>query len=214
MKKIFINKYCHIKSNKVFVDGNLVFANKEAESLRLFTKSLYRHLKPSYNKFFKMDEISKLGFLSAEVLLDNIDLSEFKEDISVILSNSHSTLLTDKNHQTSINDSDNFFPSPSVFVYTLPNIMIGEISIRHKLCGENTFFIVENFNANLITSHINNLFLTNKSKAFVGGWVNQSDDDFEAFLYFASANGELVHNALEVNRIYNIIAQQRDGKTY
>jgi len=206
MKELFINKYCHIKNNKVFVDGELVFAESDADSLRAFAKSLYRHLKPSYNKFFKMDEISKLGFLAAEVLLGNVDLSEYQEDISVVLSNSHSTLITDKKHQATINDDNNFFPSPSVFVYTLPNIMIGEISIRYKLKGENAFFIVENFNANLIASHINNLFLTNKSKAFVGGWVNQSEDDFEAFLYFASKSGELVHNAMEVNRIFNVIA--------
>ncbi len=207
MGKLFINKYCHIKNNKVFVDGELVFAEPDADSLRAFAKSLYRHLKPSYNKFFKMDEISKLGFLAAEVLLSNVDISEWHEDVSVVLSNSHSTLITDKNHQASIDDSDNFFPSPSVFVYTLPNIMIGEISIRHKLKGENAFFIVENFNANLIAGHINNLFLTNKSRAFVGGWADQSEDDFEAFLYLASGNGELVHNALEVNKIYNVIAQ-------
>jgi hypothetical protein len=84
--------------------------------------------------------------------------------------------------------------------------MIGEISIRHKLKGEKAFFIVENFNANLIAGHINNLFLANKSRAFVGGWVNQSEDGFEAFLYFASENGELAHNALEVNKIYNVTA--------
>jgi len=206
MNKLFINKYCHIKNNKVFVDGELVFSNEEADSIKSFAKSLYRHLKPSYNKFFKMDEISKLGFLAAEVLLKDYDFSVYdEEDISIVLSNSHSTLLTDKKHQKTIDDNSNFFPSPSVFVYTLPNIMIGEISIRHKLRGENAFFIVENFNADLITNHINNLFLTHKSNAFVGGWVNQSENDFEAFLYFTSGKGDKGHNTNEINRLYNLI---------
>lgn len=170
MNKLFINKYCHIKNNKVYVDGELMFTDEGAESLKAFAKSFYRHIKPSYNKFFKMDEISKLGFLAAEILLKDIDLSPYaEEEVSIVLSNSHSTLVTDKKHQGTIEDNNNFFPSPSVFVYTLPNIMIGEISIRHKLRGENAFFIVENFNADLIVNHINNLFLTNKSKAFVGG---------------------------------------------
>ena len=35
-------------------------------------------------------------------------------------------------------------PSPSVFVYTLPNIMIGEICIRNHFKGESFFFISEN----------------------------------------------------------------------
>ncbi len=208
MNKLFINKYCHIKNNKVFVDGQLVFADEDAGSLRLFAKSLYRHLKPSYNKFFKMDEISKLGFLAAEVLLKEIDLSDYaEEEVSIVLSNSHSTLLTDQNHQKTIEDYDNFFPSPSVFVYTLPNIMIGEISIRHKLRGENAFFVVENFNANLLSNHINNLFLTHKSNAFLGGWVNQSENNFDAFLYFSSKKGNIQHNAFEINRLHNLILE-------
>lgn len=207
MKELFINKYCHIKNNKVFVNGELMFTVEGAESLKAFAKSLYRHLKPSYNKFFKMDEISKLGFLAAEVLLKDIDLSAYaEEEISIILSNSHSTLVTDKNHQLTIDDPENFFPSPSVFVYTLPNIMIGEISIRHKFRGENAFFIVENFSAKLISNHINNLFLTDKSNVFVSGWVNQSVNDFEAFLFLVSKAGETPHNEVEINRLHNLIS--------
>jgi len=206
MDNLFVEKYCHIKNNSIFVDGKLVYADKDAEGLRAFAKSAYRHLKPSYNKFFKMDEISKLGFVAAEVLISDIELSSYsEEDISIIISNSDSTLVTDKNHQDTIDDFDNFFPSPKVFVYTLPNIMIGEISIRHKLKGENTFFIVEKFNEELIVNHINSLFLTHKSKAFVGGWVNQSEDDYEAFLFWASDKGGFPFNALEMKRLYNII---------
>ena len=206
MEELTIEKYCHIKNNSIFVDGKLLYSDKEAEGLRPFTKSAYRYLKPSYAKFFKMDVISKLGFLAAEVLLSDIDMSSYnEEDIAIILSNSHSTLVTDQNHQLTVDDYNNFFPSPSVFVYTLPNIMIGEISIRHKFRGENAFFIVEKFNTELITNHINSLFLTHKSEAFVGGWVDQSENEYEAFLYFASNNGDIQHNALEVNRLYNLI---------
>ena len=207
MKELTIEKYCHIKNNNIFVDGKLLYSDKEAEGLRPFTKSVYRYIKPSYTKFFKMDVISKLGFLATEVLLSDIDMSSYnEEDVAIILSNSHSTLITDQNHQLTVEDYDNFFPSPSVFVYTLPNIMIGEISIRHKFRGENAFFIVENFNAELITNHINSLFLTQKSKAFVGGWVNQLENDYEAFLYLASINGDIPHNAFEMNRLYKLFS--------
>lgn len=203
MDKLFVEKYCHIKNNKVFVDGKLVFAHEESESLKVFLKSVYRFLKPSYNKFFKMDEISKLGFLAAEFLLKDADISSYnEEDIALIFSNSDSTLITDTNHQSSIDDNDNFFPSPSVFVYTLPNIMMGEISIRHKLRGENTFFIVENFNAELLTNHINNLFLANKARAFIGGWVNYNFDSYEAFLYLVNQQGKIEHKTEEINRLF------------
>ncbi len=207
MNKLTIKRYCHIKNNRIYVDGELMYAYKKAEGLRAFAKSVYRYLKPSYNRFFKMDEISKLGFLAAEVLLSDFGKSTYyDEDVSIILSNSHSTLITDQEHQLTVDDYDNFFPSPSVFVYTLPNIMIGEISIRHKFKGENTFFIVENFNAELITNHINSLFLTQKSKAFVGGWINQSESDYEAFMYVVSADGSIPHNTIEISRLYKLIS--------
>jgi hypothetical protein len=73
------------------------------------------------------------------------------------------------------------------------------------LRGENAFFIVEKFNAELITNYINNLFLTNNSKAAIGGWVNLSEGDYEAFLYWVSPEGNIEHNALEINRLYNLI---------
>jgi len=206
MNSLFISKYCHIKNNKIVVDGKTVYTDDESTDLAAFAKKAYRHLKPSYNKFFKMDEISKLGFLAAEVLLSDIDVAEYQpEDIAIIISNSHSTLTTDINHQHTIKDTDSFFPSPKIFVYTLPNIMIGEISIRHKLRGENTFFIVENFNAELLVNHINSLFLTHKSNAFVGGWVNQNKNDYEAFLFLASNEKGVHFNALEMNKLYRLI---------
>jgi len=199
-----IESYCFIRNNKVILNGELIFEDADAVSLKQIAKSVYRSIKPSYAKFFKMDDISKLGFLTAEVLLKDIDTESYDyEDVAIILSNSDSTLITDSNHQSTINDNDNFFPSPSVFVYTLPNIMIGEISIRHALKGENSFFIVENFNADIIVNHINKLFLTNKAKAAVGGWVNYSESGYDAFLYFASPQGETSHTPVEINKIYN-----------
>lgn len=204
-KGLKIESYCIIRNNTVILNGNLVFDNKEAENLKDFTKSIYRSIKPSYNKFFKMDEISKLGFLASEFLLKDVELEQYeKEDVSIILSNSDSTLITDENHQKSISDIKNFFPSPSIFVYTLPNIMIGEISIRHGLQGENSFFIVEKFNLDIVASHVNNLFLTHKLKAAIGGWVNHSETGYDAFLYFASQLGDIGHNVNEIKKLYNI----------
>ncbi len=207
MNKLTVEKYCAIVNNTFFVNGEPVYTDNKAAGLSALTKSAYRHFNLSYSKFFKMDDISKLGFIAAEMLLSGIDLLKYnEEDISIILSNSHSTLVTDKKHQQTIDDYNHFFPSPKVFVYTLPNIMIGEISIRHKLRGENTFFIVEKFNEELIVNHINSLFLTHKSKAFLGGWVNQQENDYEAFLFLVSRYGNIPFNAFEINRLYNVIS--------
>jgi hypothetical protein len=203
MKDLFISKYCLIRENKIIVDNELVFSDSDADSIKSICKSAYRFLKPSYNKFFKMDEISKLAFIASEFLINHGTTTQLEEDCAIVLSNSHSTIITDDKHQSTVDDYSNFFPSPSVFVYTLPNIMIGEISIRHKLRGENAFFIVENFNAELIINHIKTLLLTDKSKSFIGGWVNQTEDHYEAFLYLAGEEGDIPHSPEELNRLYN-----------
>ena len=94
-----------------------------------------------------MDNLSKLAFLAADLLLKN-EVNEGEENnIALLFANKSSSLDTDVKHQESIADRQNYFPSPAVFVYTLPNICMGEISIRHKLYTENSFFIFAQFNA-------------------------------------------------------------------
>jgi len=207
MKNLRIQEYCHILNNKVVLNGNVIFESLNSTDLASFLKEIYKFSGISYPKFYKMDDISKLGFLAAELLLQNNIHKGFQpEEVGLVFSNSQSTLVTDKVFQESINDFQNFYPSPSVFVYTLPNIMLGEISIRHQLRGENAFFIFEKFNADFISEYSNQLFLSKKLKAVVGGWVDQSDENYEAFLYFAAPFEKglnLEHNAEQMNKLYN-----------
>ena len=175
-----------------------------------FLKAVYKHLNLKYAKFYKMDNISKLGFLASEVVLENVNKEELAEsEIGIVLSNSQSTLVTDKVHQKSINDSTNYYPSPSVFVYTLPNIMIGEISIKHHFRGENAFFIFEHFNSEFVSDYINLLFTNKKMKACLGGWVDQSANNYEAFVYWAEVTGKTndapEHTGKQIKKLYEII---------
>lgn len=202
--KLGIVKYVHIKNNKVFVDGQEVFSHQG--ETKDFLKSAYRHLKPGYNKFFKMDELSRLAFLTAEFLLKDVNIEDAeKEDIALILLNKSSSIVSDKKHEESIKDESNFFPSPSVFVYTLPNIMAGEICIRHGIKGENALLISENFDATLLDNYIKNLYLANKAKGFIGGMVELSENGYEAFLYLALNQQGLNHNQININNLYKKI---------
>ncbi len=210
MEQLRISTYCHIKNNRVYINGELAFEYPEANSINDFLKKAFKYFKPGYAKFYKMDNISKLGFLASEVILRDKPYQNYTpEDVGIVLSNSQSTLVTDTEFQASIQEDTNFYPSPSVFVYTLPNIMIGEISIRHGFRGENAFYIFENFNANFIADYINQLFLSQKLKACVGGWVDQSSESYEAFIYWADNKKDvppaIEHTAIEIERLYNLI---------
>ena len=140
-----ISKYCSIKNNCFSVNGEVVFANSELSATEFLT-ALYRHEQIGYPKFFKMDYLAKTGFLAADLLLKGTAFygDSLKQTMGIFLSNNSSSLDTDIAFQKTIGKE--YFPSPSVFVYTLPNIVMGEIAIKHKIFGENTFFVSQEFN--------------------------------------------------------------------
>ncbi|WP_298474481.1 3-oxoacyl-ACP synthase [uncultured Maribacter sp.] len=200
----FINSYCHIKNNSVLLNGTEVYKGEKEASFSGFIKSAYKSLDTNYSKFFKMDNLSKLAFLGADVLLkhENVD-PEKEEDIALVFSNNASSLDTDRKYQKSIEDDDNFYPSPAVFVYTLPNICLGEISIKHKLYSENSFFIFENFNPEYLHAYSTGLIQENKAEKVLCGWVNIDKEDYTAFLYLISKEQGLApHTIKEVKSIF------------
>lgn len=198
-KNLYIQNYCKIKNDSVFLNGNLIF-NDDSETVKSFFKSVYKFLDIKYSKFFKMDNLSKLAFLSAEFILKDIETEN--KNIGIILSNNASSLDTDRKHQNSINDIENYYPSPAVFVYTLPNIGIGEISIRHQLKSENGFFVFEKYNANFHFNYEKALIQNKKSEAVLAGWVNIDDDTYEAFLYLVSEKGTIDHTEQNLKQLY------------
>lgn len=197
---LYIQKYCHLKDHSVFVDGEKVFSVDKEFNTKEFFKSVYQNIGEKYSKFFKMDSLSKLTFLSAEFLLNNI---EVEDNTAIVLSNRASSLDTDRKHQEAISDHENYFPSPAVFVYTLPNIGIGEISIKHQLKSENAFFVFDNYNAKFHYNYEKILIQTNKSDSVLAGWVDIDQDSYEAFLYLISKNGILEHTEQNLNKLYN-----------
>ena len=101
---------------------------------------LYRKFVGEYPKFFKMDTLSRLGFIAAELLLKDSGISH--QPSAVILANRSASIKNDRDYLATISDG-NYYPSPALFVYTLPNIVTGEIAIRHQIQGETTFYILE-----------------------------------------------------------------------
>jgi hypothetical protein len=180
--KKLITRSCIIRENKVVIDGRLDFRGSSA-GFPDFIHSVYTKYQINYPKFFKMDNLSKLGFLTGELLLIGKDLSKYKnEEIGIVIANSSSSLDTDEKYYETVKNSDDYFPSPSLFVYTLPNIMIGEICIKYKIQGENVFFVSENFDVDFIFNYVNNIMDTGSIKSCVVGWVDLYKDHYESIL--------------------------------
>lgn len=207
-RQCFITSYCKIKNDRIKSSNPDYDSVINLKDFSEYTKALYAQLNLNYPKFFKMDSLSKLAFLTAEILLKDLSINNFEQDkIGVVIANSFATLDTDLNYYQTIQDKNNYFPSPSLFVYTLPNIMIGEICIRHKIKGENAFFVFQEFNHNFINKYVLNLFNTGKINCCITGWIDYTQNDYEAILFLVEAKQTGVHqiayNSENTKKIYS-----------
>jgi len=178
--------YCTIVKNVVYKNEVPVFENRDAD-LPAFLLSAYQHFELSYPKFYKMDKLSKLGWLASEMLLKDTAIKDYQpEEVGLILSNANASLDSDQKYIKSVSD----IPSPALFVYTLPNIMTGEICIRNNFKGEDAFFIFEKFDAGFIEGYVNNLLDNNVLRACICGWVDVWGDDYKAVLFLVEKGKE------------------------
>lgn len=126
-----------INAGEVIVNDSVVFSDKSAD-FGTFIREAFKSRGENNMKFFKMDDLCKLGYVAAAWLLDGIEFGE--EECGMVLSGKYDCLDTDMKHQQIIDKEGDAASSPAVFVYTLPNVVAGEISIRHHIKGENTWF--------------------------------------------------------------------------
>lgn len=197
----YITGTCVINEGGVYKNGEKIFS---ADDKKTFLSSLYQQFNWQYPKFFKMDNLSRLGFAAAELLLQGGNAESYQpEEVAVVLSNANSSLDTDYRYIETTKD----IPSPSVFVYTLPNILIGEICIRHRLKGENAFFLSTAFDPALLTRYVSYLLEAGIARACITGWVEFVGDSFKAALFLIEneeTTEALPFTAENMDRIFKI----------
>ena len=196
--------YSHITSSRCMANGAEVDVVRSSDS---FLTDVYRTMRIGYPKFFKMDNLCKAGFLASELLLQgsNIDRVTPRHDVSVVCMNSSSSLDDDIVYQKTIQDADSYFPSPSVFVYTLANIVTGEIAIRNKILGESSFYIFQKFELERMVELINGAFLDDEINYLICGWVEVLEQSIDVFMVLVAREGL---NGMElsvdyINNLYN-----------
>lgn len=200
IKENYITASCSISGNVVYKNSAAVFENKNA-GLNDFLVSAYHHFGIKYPKFYKMDNLSRLGWLATEILLiDNFDTSEYApETVGIVLANASSSLDTDIRYYETAKD----IASPALFVYTLPNIVIGEISIRHRFKGENAFFISDVFDAGFMEQYVSNLLNNNILQSCICGWVELLDDEYKTVLFLVEKGKQgKLFTTENLNKIY------------
>lgn len=175
-------------------EGKKELGEQEGQEHHSLLTSLYKQMIGNYPKFYKMDGLSRLGFVASEILLNaekgdtDVERREEEgerllEERAIIFFNHSSSIASDRNYKESINDKDNYFPSPSIFVYTLPNIVTGEIAIRNHFHGETSFFILPDKDERMMEEILQASCRDAQSKSFLTGWIDYEDErHFEADL--------------------------------
>ncbi len=177
----------YVVLNQGYVSVNGRELEHEASGNALLTE-LYRNHIADWPKFFKMDTLSKAGFVASELLIKELGehrlgSEEFAQGRAIVLFGATASLCADRNYQETIQDKDNYYPSPALFVYTLPNIVTGEIAIRNHWRGETSFYVTEAPDAAQMAFHLACAFQDQATDSILAGWVDSSrNDDFQAFM--------------------------------
>ena len=168
---------------QVIADGNVLDKATDTQS---FLTQVYKRFVTDYPKFYKMDQLSRLGFIASELLLQAEGETRFTpcDNRAVILFNRSSSKVTDAHYLHSIADKEAFFPSPALFVYTLPNIVTGEIAIRNHYHGETALYILPAADTQLQDEVVEATFADKAIDSMITGWINYDAPDlYEAHLY-------------------------------
>ena len=149
-----ITKYCRAENGQTFRNGTPCLPTT-ANSLEEMVSELVAQYNIVHPRFGKMDRLSQLGFAAADLMLQESNLAQKHEPhkLGVVLSNSAASLDTDKKYWETTGN----IPSPALFVYTLPNIVVAEICIKNSFKGENFFFVSEKMDAHLLFCHISEM---------------------------------------------------------
>jgi len=201
-QKQHITSSCIISENTVYKNERQIFAQPDVEH-GVFLLAIYQHFELNYPKFYKMDNLSKLGWLASEVLLkDSFDKSKYQpEEIGIVLTNANSSLDADIKYWESVQD----IASPSLFVYTLPNIVVGEICIRNGFKGEDALYITPQFDAAFLQQQVSYLLCNNILQACICGWVDVFGDEYKAALFLVEkSDGGVEFGVEDLNRIFSI----------
>lgn len=203
---LFCTSSVLIRNGKIIRNGKTLL-HEPGKNPAEFLRAGYDLAGAAYPKFFKMDNLCKLAWLSAELLCAETSFKEGyeAEQKGIFLQNASSSLDTDLKHAESISNTEAYFPSPAVFVYTLANISAGEICIRQQIKGSSAFFIFEAFEADFLLEQVQTHMNAGRIEACIFGITEWIGNQYEACLFMVEKRAE---NKTEltsefINRMYN-----------
>lgn len=184
-----ITSYCRLLDDICLVNGEVVMRRNTGSEDSWF-KQIYKQHELGYPKFYKMDMLSQAGYLASELIKRASPewVQVYGDDeIALVFANASSSAGTDSRFIQSY--EQNGAPSPSLFVYTLPNIVLGEIAILNKWYGENMFAVLPKFAPGFYLDY-GKILLSTGSKALLCGWLEVTNDSIDVLLFLVEEKGK------------------------
>lgn len=170
MKQLTVINSIEITKFNCKVDGKPL-QTVENNTVLDFLKELYQLSEMKYSKFHKMDVLSKSAILGSHFISNKIPENETP---TVMLFNEKSSMQSDLNHIEQYSES---IASPATFVYTLPNICVGEICIKNNWKSPTSFLVMPKEYFQNYTKMVMMTMLKNNSSFAICGYVDVTDEE-------------------------------------
>jgi hypothetical protein len=200
-----IISYCSINKNGVNIEEKTIFIPNSGKLQTRFDE-IARNFEIVYPRYFKMDTMSRLGFLTSEILMKHLpeDIPRHSPcDCGMLTANRSSSLDTDRKYL----ESTKRIPGPALFVYTLPNVVNAEICIRNGFKGENMFFLAGDFVSSGVIEFAEASFKTGAMKFCLCGWIELLDEDFCSLMFAIDVEKQGTGEKLNHETASRIIAE-------
>lgn len=161
-----------LKSNTIRIRSN------STDELEFLLNNMYKKTLISYPKFYKMNPLCKLSWLNVvELFNDDRGIVNWKNNdrLGTVFFNKSSSLVSDIAHMKAYRLGKNNSVSPSIFVYTLPNIVNGELAIYFGWNGYSNFLIADNNSLEEILYQVKLGFQAGYYDACLAGVIEISD---------------------------------------
>ncbi|MBO4263365.1 MAG: hypothetical protein J5871_01640 [Bacteroidales bacterium] len=138
---------------------------------------LYKKYLSDGSRFFKMDLFSRLAYAAAGLLARNALDGIAPEEVALLFFTQNGSVLADRKHLSTFCEPDAFYPSPAVFINTLPNVVLGELAVTCQVKGETTLVMLPEKDGETMETVIRVTLDATRPKALLCGWVDCTDEN-------------------------------------
>lgn len=171
-------KTVEIDPEGLSVDGQSIPLENQGAAL---LPEIFKKYLADGSRFFKMDIFSRLAYVGTGLLAKDTLEDSAPEDRGLLICTLNGSVLADRKHLSTF--SEEYYPSPAIFINTLPNVVLGEIAVTHQIQGETTLVMLPSLDDAFLETLSRTTLAATTPSALIAGFVDcESENVFLASL--------------------------------